>query len=199
MVKLLNKLPPIEVNIVVDKAGIRQPLKTIGEMLNELPKANSVSNEISESNIMVDTPVYNRCLVYMTCEKKQPMVKAKGLAALKVVEEAKKKGLGHGDGGVAPPVTTVPSGRGRGCAPSSAKSGKGVPIKGGNHQKNNPFSTLATATKKSAGAVKRKLPPHESAGKVPHKQLSAIPLKKKSPSTGAIKKPHRYQPGTVAL
>ena len=31
----------------------------IGEMLNKLPKANSVSSEISESNIMVDTPVYN--------------------------------------------------------------------------------------------------------------------------------------------
>ena len=54
-----KKLPPIEVNIVIDKAGIWQPLKSIGEMLNELPKASSVSSEISESNIMVDTPVYN--------------------------------------------------------------------------------------------------------------------------------------------
>ena len=98
-----------------------------------------------------------------------------------------------------PPVTMVSSGRGRGCAPSSAKSGKGVPRKGESHQKNNPFSALATATKKSTGAVKRKLPPHESAEKAPHKQLSAVPLKKKIPSTGAIKKPHRYQPGTVAL
>ena len=54
-----KKPPPIEVNIVIDKAGIRQPLKSIGEMLNELPKASSVSSKISESNIMVDTPVYN--------------------------------------------------------------------------------------------------------------------------------------------
>ena len=44
---------------MIDKAGIWQPLKLIGEMLNELPKAGSVSSEISESNIMVDTPVYN--------------------------------------------------------------------------------------------------------------------------------------------
>ena len=152
---------PIEVNIVIDKAGIQQPLKSIGEMLNELPKASSVSSEISESNIMVDTPVYNRCLVDMTCEKKQPKVKAKGVAALKAVEEAKEKGMGHGDGGAAPPATTAPSGRGRRCAPSSVKSGKGVPGKGESHHKNNPFSTLATATKKSAGAVKRKLPPHD--------------------------------------
>ena len=85
-----KKPPPIGVNIVIDKAGIQQPLKSIGEMLNELPKASS---EISESNIMVDTPVYNRCLVDMTHEKKQPKVKAKGLAALKAVEEAKKKGV----------------------------------------------------------------------------------------------------------
>ena len=186
-----KKLLLIEVNIVIDKAGIWQPLKSIGEMLNELPKASSVSSEISESNIMVDTPVYNRCLVDMTCEKKQPKVKAKGLAALKAVEEAKNKGVGHGDGGATPPVTMVSSGRGRGCAPSSV-SGKGVPRKGKSHHKNNPFSALATATKKSAGAVKRKLPPHESARKAPCKQLPAVPLKKKSTSTGAIKKPHRY-------
>ena len=126
-----KKLLPIEVNIVIDKAGIWQPLKSIGEMLNEFPKVSS--GEISESNIMVDTPVYNQCLADMTHEKKQPMVKAKGLAALKAVGEAKKKGVGHGDGGAASPVTTVPSGRGRGRAPSSAKSGKGVPRKGESH------------------------------------------------------------------
>ena len=49
----------------------------------------------------------------MTHEKKQLKVKAKGLAALKAVEEAKKKGMGCGDGDAAPPATTAPSGRGR--------------------------------------------------------------------------------------
>ena len=74
--------------------------------------------------------------------------------------------------------------------------------------------------RKSAGAAKRKLPPHsgdpdgwkksrrdpdlESAGKAPWKQLPTKILKKKSRGkgntfTGAIKKPHRYCPGTVAL
>ena len=76
-------------------------------MLNKLPKASSVSSKISESNIVFDTPVYNQCLVDMICEKKQPKVKAKGLAALKAVEEAKKKGVGHGDGGAAPPAPSV--------------------------------------------------------------------------------------------
>ena len=46
----------IEASIVIDEAGIRQPSKSIGEMLNELPK--SVSSEISEMNIIVSTPVY---------------------------------------------------------------------------------------------------------------------------------------------
>ena len=95
----------------------------------------------------------------MTHEKKQPKVKAKGLAALKAVEEAKKKGVGHRDGGAAPPAPTAPSGRGRGHALTSATSGKGVPGKGESHCKNNPFSTLATATKKSAGAAKKVAPP----------------------------------------
>ena len=191
----------IEVNITIDEAWVWQPLRSIGEMLDEIPKVNSVGSKISESNIMVDTPVYNQCLVDMTPEKKQPKVKAKGLAALKAVEEAKKKGMGHGDGGAAPPAPTAPSGRGRGCALASTTFGKGVPRKGESHHKNNPFSALATAMKKSAGAAKRKSPSHDlgSAGKAPCKQMPAVPLKKKSTSTGAIKKPHRYWPGTVAL
>ena len=63
----------------------------------------------------------------MTHEKKQPKVKAKGLAALKTVEEAKKKGVGHGDGGAAPPAAAAPSGRGRGHAPSSVQIWKRCP------------------------------------------------------------------------
>ena len=46
----------IEMNIVIDEAGIWQPSKSVGEMLNELPK--NVSSEISEMNIVVSTPVY---------------------------------------------------------------------------------------------------------------------------------------------
>ena len=35
-----KKPPPIEVNVIIDKAGVRQPLKSIGAMLNELSKAS---------------------------------------------------------------------------------------------------------------------------------------------------------------
>ena len=44
----------IEINIVINKAGIWQPSKSIGEILNELPKGTN--SEISEMNIVVSTP-----------------------------------------------------------------------------------------------------------------------------------------------
>ena len=57
----------IETNIVINEAGIWQPLKSIGEMLNELPKGTN--SEISEMNIVVSTPVYERCFVEMKMKK----------------------------------------------------------------------------------------------------------------------------------
>ena len=37
--KIIRNSPPIEANIVIDEAGIWQPSKSIGEMLDELPKS----------------------------------------------------------------------------------------------------------------------------------------------------------------
>ncbi|KAI3686680.1 hypothetical protein L1987_80363 [Smallanthus sonchifolius] len=36
-------------------------------------------------------------------------------------------------------------------------------------------------------------------GKAPRKQLATIAARKSAPTTGGVKKPHRYRPGTVAL
>ena len=36
-------------------------------------------------------------------------------------------------------------------------------------------------------------------GKAPRKQVAAQAARKSAPSTGGVKKPHRYRPGTVAL
>ena len=36
-------------------------------------------------------------------------------------------------------------------------------------------------------------------GKAPRKQLSKAAARKSAPSTGGVKKPHKYRPGTVAL
>ena len=92
-----------------------------------------------------------------------------------------------------------------------------VPGKQSSGCKHNPFSAFTTAAKQSAKATKRKKPDFddEDEGKkvrrsselvenVPHKQLPHKLLKKKSGSkdkafTGAIKKPHKFHLGTVAL
>ena len=36
-------------------------------------------------------------------------------------------------------------------------------------------------------------------GKAPRKQLATKAARKSAPTTGGVKKPHRYRPGTVAL
>jgi histone H3 len=53
-----------------------------------------------------------------------------------------------------------------------------------------PFSKMAR-TKQTA----RK----STGGKAPRKQLATKAARKSAPSTGGVKKPHRYRPGTVAL
>ena len=101
----------------------------------------------------------------------------------------------------------------------------GVPGRHSSDHKHNPFSALATAARQSVKATKRKLPPcdennpdyddgdeqkrakkgSDSVGKAPLKQLPHKLLKKKPGSkskpafAGAIKKPHRFHPGTVAF
>ena len=101
--------------------------------------------------------------------------------------------------------------------PTSSKP-IGVPEKQSSGRKHNPFSVLATAAKQSAKAAKRKKPDYDDGDegkrarkgfklveKAPHKQLPHKLLKKKSESksksafTGAIKKPHKFHLGTVAL
>ena len=53
------------------------------------------------------------------------------------------------------------------------------------------FSNQMARTKQTA----RK----STGGKVPRKQLATKAARKSSPTSGAVKKPHRYRPGTVAL
>ena len=57
---------PIEANVIINKAGICQPLKLIGEMLNELPsgkgKNTRRNHHIHEANIIVAAPVFDQCV-----------------------------------------------------------------------------------------------------------------------------------------
>ncbi|CAB0041480.1 unnamed protein product [Trichogramma brassicae] len=55
-----------------------------------------------------------------------------------------------------------------------------------------PFLAVDTA---AAASTARK----STGGKAPRKQLATKAARKSAPSTGGVKKPHRYRPGTVAL
>ena len=187
--------------VVIDRVGIRQPLKSIGDMLNEIvpdkDKNKKKDDHIQESNIIVSTPVFDQCVSdFSMKQKKTP--------TFKELEQSEKKQKGTGRGGgrpVSPKGPAPGSGRGRGKPPTLKKK---VPGKGQSSRKYDPFSALAKATEKSAKAAKRKRPVDEEeyqkdAGKAPRKLIPAKLARKNKPSTGAIKKPHRYRPGTVAL
>ena len=187
--------------VVIDRVGIRQPLKSIGDMLNEIVpdkgKNKKKDDHIQESNIIVSTPVFDQCVSdFSMKQKKTPTFKE-----LEQIDK-KQKGTGRGGGRPVSPMGPAPgSGRGRGKPPTLKKK---VPGKEQSSRKYDPFSALANATKKSAKAAKRKRPLDDeeyqkSAGKAPRKLIPAKLAKKSKTSTGAIKKPHRYRPGTVAL
>merc|ERR1711900_44835 len=59
------------------------------------------------------------------------------------------------------------------------------------HQPHPSKSSTMARTKQTA----RK----STGGKAPRKQLASKAARKSAPSTGGVKKPHRYKPGTVAL
>ena len=75
-----------------------------------------------------------------------------------------------------------------------------IPGKAQSGRKHHPFSAMAAVVAQSARAAKKH--PHSPDGKdsvkQAHKKLPSIPLRKKV-STGGVKKPHHYRPGTVAL
>ena len=79
---------PVEATVIINEAGICQPLKPIGEMLNELEiklkgKSRKRNSHIQESNIIVSTPVFDQCVSEFSMKEKQtPKVKRKGMKEL---------------------------------------------------------------------------------------------------------------------
>ena len=166
-------------------------------MLNELPKGNSRNKHIEESNIIVSTPVFDHIACSM---KTKTTAKFKEKELQKQEARAPKKGVGRGAGGTQEERKPAPGG-GRGWGvPCSSSKDVAIPGKAQSSQKHHPFSAMAAAAAQSARAAKKH--PHSSDGeggaKQAHKKLPSIPLRKKV-STGGVKKPHRYRPGTVAL
>ena len=98
---------PMEANIVINEAGVQQPQKSIGEMLDELPKGNLRYKHIKESNIIVSTPVFDNIVCSMKT-KKTTEFKEKELQ--KQEAKAQKKGVGHGAGKIQDEGTPAPGG-----------------------------------------------------------------------------------------
>ena len=84
-----------ETNVIINEAGVRQPQKSIGEMLDELPKGNLRNKHIKESNIIVSTPVFDNIVCSMKTKK---TVEFKEKELQKQEARAQKKGVGHGAG-----------------------------------------------------------------------------------------------------
>ncbi|KAK0373110.1 histone H3 [Colletotrichum limetticola] len=65
------------------------------------------------------------------------------------------------------------------------------------HQQTNPSTPSSHTT--AAMARTKQTARKSTGGKAPRKQLASKAARKSAPSTGGVKKPHRYKPGTVAL
>ena len=102
---------PVDVTVIINEAGIHQPLKPTGEMLNELNsgknKSRNRNEHIKESNIVVSTPVYDQFV-------SESRMKTKKTAKVKSKEMKDLKGVGRGDGGVVPTTGAAPGGGSRG-------------------------------------------------------------------------------------
>ncbi|KAI0137544.1 histone-fold-containing protein [Xylariales sp. AK1849] len=65
---------------------------------------------------------------------------------------------------------------------------------------NHPLSIPIPSTSTTNTMARTKQTARKSTGgKAPRKQLASKAARKSAPSTGGVKKPHRYKPGTVAL
>ena len=83
-----ESVQPVEANVVINEAGVQQPIKSIGEMLDELPKGRKRNDHIQESNIIVSTPVFDQCVSDFSMKTKQtPKFKKQ---ELQLIEESEK-------------------------------------------------------------------------------------------------------------
>ena len=93
---------PVEPIVIINEAGVHQPLKPIGKMLQELDfgksKSRKRNDHIQESNIIVSTPVFDQCVSEFSMKTKQtPKFKRQELKLIEEAEKAvkeKQKGVG---------------------------------------------------------------------------------------------------------
>ena len=144
---------PVETNLIINEAGVRQPQKSIGEMLDELPKGNSRNKHIEESNIIVSTPVFDHIACSM---KTKTTAEFKEKELQKGEARAPKKGVGRGAGSTQEERKPAPGGgRGWGVPHPSSKT-VAVPGKAQSSRKHHPFSAMAAAAAQSAKAARKR-------------------------------------------
>ncbi|KAG2540297.1 hypothetical protein PVAP13_9NG543900 [Panicum virgatum] len=106
------------------------------------------------------------------------------------------------DPGRPPPATRIfhadaalyIGGSGLACSFFPASSSRGA------YPPNPPGSKRAKGAKQRGEMARTKQTARKSTGgKAPRKQLATKAARKSAPTTGGVKKPHRYRPGTVAL
>ena len=148
---------PVETNVIINEAGVQQPQKSIGEMLDELPKGNSRNKHIEESNITVSTPVFDHIACSMKT-KKTAEFKERDLQRC----EGREKGVGRGAGKIPDEGKSAPGeGRGWGVPRFSSKA-VAIPGKAQSSRKHHPFSAMAAAAAQSAKAARKR--PHSLDG-----------------------------------
>ncbi|XBI12448.1 hypothetical protein VPH35_139319 [Triticum aestivum] len=76
-----------------------------------------------------------------------------------------------------------------------------LPLPNSPHSISSSTARARTRTAKATGAMARtkQTARKSTGGKAPRKQLATKAARKSAPTTGGVKKPHRYRPGTVAL
>ena len=108
---------PVETKVIINEAGVRQSQKSIGGMLDGLPKSNSRNEHIGESNMVVSTPVFDHIVCSMKT-KKTAEFKERELKR----HEAREKGVGQGAGKIPDEGKPAPGGgRGRGVPHPSSR------------------------------------------------------------------------------
>ncbi|KAJ8540937.1 hypothetical protein K7X08_001753 [Anisodus acutangulus] len=73
---------------------------------------------------------------------------------------------------------------------------KGISKSNSNSNSNSPCNSLSDCEEM---ARTKQTARKSTGGKAPRKQLATKAARKSAPTTGGVKKPHRYRPGTVAL
>ncbi|RCV44504.1 hypothetical protein SETIT_9G378800v2 [Setaria italica] len=180
---------------------IRRPLQRRRSLpvLKPKPPSDTTNNLTSRARTQTSPGSATYRLRPIRTQRSTLAIRAKRPKPLPAVRSAKKKHTHSRSGPPTPRDPDIP----RGCRPINRRrrpdllifSGLPLPraapapIRSVRRERSQPGEMARTkqTARKSTG------------GKAPRKQLATKAARKSAPTTGGVKKPHRYRPGTVAL